>query len=158
MGEPSKEAQDEARAIVMEHARSTAGIVTAGVQLHRNIAAAIQKHMDATAHAKASWDRAAVLSLQIENELRLATERAEKAEALADQWNQKLNSIVERCNSLVLDANDRAEAAEHRLAELLREMREWSDYWRDMRVLGNEPYSAIVDTIAKYAKPTEVAK
>lgn len=139
MGEPSKEAWMEAAKLWT--------LPTVDADIIRGIAAAIQRHMDATAEAQKRVAFEKERAQQASADAVLMQMRAESAEAEVGGLKRKVLALAEERAAYF----ERTQAAEQHLADLVREVRKW----REDKAAG---WRQLDEIIAKYEKPAEVAK
>lgn len=113
MTEIWKEALDEAHALVLEH-QNHFGSFAGSIKLRATIAAAVQRHIDATAEA----ERRLNLACHAQT---LADRRAEAAEARVREQRATIAGLGTQVTERIMQAH-RADASK---AELIREVEEW---------------------------------
>ena len=152
--------------------RKAVGYTALAMGVENAVATALQELMDERDKYQACWSEEKQVANELEDHWNAAVKRAEKAEAARVRFvmlaacsqsraeaaealaELRLNTIEEYARASATNAI-KLDLANRKLAELVRRVREWQDYWQDMRQLGNAPSNALEALLADYEPKTE---
>src|ERR1700746_1198124 len=152
--------------------RKAVGYTALAMGVENAVATALQELMDERDKYQACWSEEKQVANELEDHWNAAVKRAEKAEAARVRFvmlaacsqsraeaaealaELRLNTIEEYARASATNAI-KLDLANRKLAELVRRVREWQDYWQDMRQLGNAQSNALEALLADYEPKTE---